>query len=128
MTKYILAIDQGTTSTRALVFDEELSIVSTDQKEFKQHFPNSGWVEHDPEDIWQTTLETCQKAINFAAVSPSDILSIGITINEKPLLFGTGKLVDLFIEQLFGKIEELPSYVITSKNRTMNKQSRKKQD
>ena len=86
MTKYILAIDQGTTSTRALVFDEELSIVSTDQKEFKQHFPNSGWVEHDPEDIWQTTLETCQKAINFAAVSPSDILSIGITNQRETVI------------------------------------------
>ena len=86
MTKYILAIDQGTTSTRALVFDEELSIVSTDQKEFKQHFPNSGWVEHDPEDIWQTTLKTCQKAINFAAVSPSDILSIGITNQRETVI------------------------------------------
>ena len=52
MTKYILAIDQGTTSSRAIIFDENLTIISSDQKEFNQHFPNSGWVEHNPEDIW----------------------------------------------------------------------------
>ena len=76
MTKYILAIDQGTTSSRAIIFDKNLNVISSDQKEFNQHFPSSGWVEHDPEDIWQTTLETCHNAITRALISSSDLLSI----------------------------------------------------
>ena len=53
--KYILAIDQGTTSTRAIIFDQKLQPLATAQEEFAQHFPQSGWVEHDPEDLWLTT-------------------------------------------------------------------------
>ena len=86
MTKYILAIDQGTTSSRAIIFDENLNIISSDQKEFNQHFPNSGWVEHDPEDIWQTTLETCHNAITRALISSSDLLSIGITNQRETII------------------------------------------
>jgi glycerol kinase len=52
---YILAIDQGTTSTRSIIFDENMNIVTTDQVEFEQHFPKSGWVEHNPNDLWETT-------------------------------------------------------------------------
>ena len=59
MTAGVLAIDQGTTSTRAILFDAGLAIKSTAQREFPQHFPESGWVEHDPEDLWTTTVETC---------------------------------------------------------------------
>ena len=54
--KYILAIDQGTTSTRAIIFDQKLQPLATAQEEFAQHFPQSGWVEHDPEDLWLTTV------------------------------------------------------------------------
>ncbi len=86
MASYILAIDQGTTSTRAILFDENISPVSSDQMEFDQHFPNSGWVEHDPDDIWQTTLKTCQAAITAANVKPSDILAIGITNQRETTL------------------------------------------
>ena len=86
MTKYILAIDQGTTSSRAIIFDKNLNIISSDQKEFNQHFPNSGWVEHDPEDIWQTTLETCHNAISRALISSSDLLSIGITNQRETII------------------------------------------
>ncbi len=60
---HILAIDQGTTSTRALVFDGELRVVAQAQREFPQHYPASGWVEHDPEDLWTTTVETCREAV-----------------------------------------------------------------
>ena len=59
---HILAIDQGTTSTRAMVFDEGLNVVARAQREFAQHYPASGWVEHDPEDLWTTTVETCREA------------------------------------------------------------------
>ena len=86
MTKYILAIDQGTTSSRAIIFDKNLNVISSDQKEFNQHFPNSGWVEHDPEDIWQTTLETCHNAITRALISSSDLLSIGITNQRETII------------------------------------------
>lgn len=76
---HILAIDQGTTSTRALVFDANMQITATAQQEFTQHFPQSGWVEHDPDDLWQTTLDTCRDAINKAGLTADQIAAIGIT-------------------------------------------------
>ena len=75
----ILAIDQGTTSTRALIFDGDMKIVANAQQEFEQHFPKSGWVEHQPEDIWQTTLTTCREAIAKAGIEASQVNAIGIT-------------------------------------------------
>ncbi|MBC8130739.1 MAG: glycerol kinase GlpK [Rhizobiaceae bacterium] len=79
MSGYILAIDQGTTSTRAIVFDDAFRIVGVGQQEFAQHFPRSGWVEHDPEDIWNSVLATIRTAIADASLSASDIAAIGIT-------------------------------------------------
>lgn len=79
MTSYILAIDQGTTSSRAIIFGDDFAVVSSDQKEFSQHFPASGHVEHDPEEIWQSVVETCQNAITKAGIKASDIAGIGIT-------------------------------------------------
>ncbi|WP_454884828.1 glycerol kinase GlpK [Sphingomonas oryzagri] len=77
--KHILAIDQGTTSTRAIVFDARAQAVATAQTEFAQHYPQSGWVEHDPEDIWRDTLATMKEAIAKARLQPPDIAAIGIT-------------------------------------------------
>lgn len=74
---YVLAIDQGTTSSRAILFDENLKPVATGQQEFPQYFPKSGWVEHDPEEIWQSVLATCKTAMS--AVEPRDIAAIGIS-------------------------------------------------
>jgi glycerol kinase len=79
MSRYLLAIDQGTTSSRAIVFDLDGHIIASSQQEFPQIFPQDGWVEHDPEDIWRTTKETCREAIKKASLEASDILSIGIT-------------------------------------------------
>ena len=79
MAKYILAIDQGTTSTRAIVYDKKLNPKARAQKEFKQFFPASGWVEHDPEEIWKTALVTVRSALRKAGVAGRDIASIGIT-------------------------------------------------
>ncbi len=79
MSAFVLAIDQGTTSTRAIVFDGEYRVRGVGQQEFPQHFPQSGWVEHDPEDLWRTTLETVRYALADAGVSASDIAAIGIT-------------------------------------------------
>ncbi len=79
MSKYILAIDQGTTSSRALLFDTEGTPVAVGQQEFSQHFPADGWVEHDAEEIWQTTLSSCQSALAEARADAGDIVCIGIT-------------------------------------------------
>ncbi len=76
---YILSIDQGTTSTRAIIFDADMKIVASDQQEFPQHYPRSGWVEHDPEDIWQGVLSTCRNALQKAELSATDLTGIGIT-------------------------------------------------
>lgn len=75
---HILAIDQGTTSTRSIIFNSELQPVSTRQVEFTQFFPQSGWVEHDPEEIWSTTLDMCKQAIDSAQLTAKDIAAIGI--------------------------------------------------
>ena len=79
MKRYTLAIDQGTTSTRSIIFDKEFQIVSSNQKEIKQFFPKDGCVEHDPIEIWNSVLETSKKAFKEAAISAHDIAGIGIT-------------------------------------------------
>ena len=76
---YVMAIDQGTTSSRTILFDKDLSIAAVAQKEFPQHYPASGWVEHDPEDLWSTVIETAKQAMEKVGASPSDIAAIGIT-------------------------------------------------
>lgn len=76
---YILAIDQGTTSTRAIIFDREGHMVSTAQHEFRQHYPQPGWVEHDAEEIWVTTLGVMAAALTKGRVEPAQIAAIGIT-------------------------------------------------
>ncbi|RYC11818.1 glycerol kinase GlpK [Ciceribacter ferrooxidans] len=76
---FVLAIDQGTTSSRAIVFDGDMRIVGIGQKEFPQRFPKSGWVEHDPEDIWQSVVASIHDAFGRARVEPHQIAAIGIT-------------------------------------------------
>ncbi len=83
---YILAIDQGTTSSRAIIFDSALKIVATAQEEFAQHFPASGWVEHDAGDLWQTVLRTSRAAIEQAGLTAGDIAAIGITNQRETTL------------------------------------------
>jgi glycerol kinase len=79
MTRYVGAIDQGTTSTRFIVFDRGGSIVASAQKEHKQIFPKPGWVEHDPVEIWQNTQEVAGTALARAALTPADLAAVGIT-------------------------------------------------
>jgi glycerol kinase len=76
---FVLAIDQGTTSSRAMVFRADLSVAAIAQAEFPQHFPASGWVEHDPEDIWTSTIAVCRDALKKADLAAADIAAIGIT-------------------------------------------------
>ena len=77
--KYILSLDQGTTSSRAILFNENGEMLSTAQKEFKQYYPEPGWVEHDPTEIWDTQLEVARAAIEKLGISAEDIAGIGIT-------------------------------------------------
>lgn len=79
MSRYVLAIDQGTTSSRAILFDQNTNVVAVGQEEFPQHFPASGWVEHDPEDIWACTITTCKAALQKANANIADVVAIGIT-------------------------------------------------
>ena len=86
MAEFILAVDQGTTSSRAIVFDGGYRVRGVAQQEFPQHFPRSGWVEHDPEDIWRTVLATMRGALADAKLSASDIAAIGITNQRETTL------------------------------------------
>jgi glycerol kinase len=91
-----LAIDQGTTSSRAIVFRADISIASIAQQEFPQHFPASGWVEHEPEDIWTSTIAVCREALKKANLSAKDIAAIGITNQRETTVVwdrATGKAV-----------------------------------
>jgi glycerol kinase len=79
MTQYILSIDQGTTSSRAILFTLDGNIHATSQQEFAQHFPASGWVEHDPEDIWRTVRETCDDVMSKGCSEIDEVIAVGIT-------------------------------------------------
>ena len=83
---HILAIDQGTTSSRAILFDASLRVQSVAQEEFPQHYPASGWVEHDPSDLWSTVAGTARAAIEKAGISATDIAAIGITNQRETTL------------------------------------------
>jgi glycerol kinase len=77
--RYILALDQGTTSSRSIIYNERLEVVASAQKEFTQHFPQPGWVEHDAMEIWESVLSTAREAIAKAGIKPAEIASVGIT-------------------------------------------------
>ena len=96
MSGFILAIDQGTTSTRSIVFDSDYRICGVGQQEFPQLFPASGWVEHDGEDIWRTALETIRFALAGAKIAASDLAGIGITNQRETTLIwerASGQLI-----------------------------------
>jgi glycerol kinase len=83
---HILAIDQGTTSSRSIIFDAGLRVVASAQEEFPQHYPQSGWVEHDPSDLWATVAGTARAAIEKAGISADSIAAIGITNQRETVL------------------------------------------
>jgi len=90
----ILAIDQGTTSSRAILFDADMRVAAVAQEEFPQHFPRSGWVEHDPADLWGTVAGVCREVIERAGVGAADIAAIGITNQRETVVVwekATGK-------------------------------------
>ena len=96
MKKFIISIDQGTTSSRAILFDLKGKPVFSSQKEFTQYFPKNGWVEHDPEEIWRTTIKTLKDVIKKARTLRGEVLTIGITNQRETTVLWdkkTGKTV-----------------------------------
>ena len=96
MSDYILAIDQGTTSSRAIVFAADRTIAGSAQKEFTQHFPRDGWVEHDPEEIWDSVVWAVKEALKTAKLTAKDSAAIGITNQRETTLIwdrATGKAI-----------------------------------
>lgn len=94
MTGFVLAIDQGTTSSRAILFDRAMKVAGIGQQEFTQHFPASGWVEHDPEEIWASVIHTVKAALKKANCKASDVSAIGITNQRETVVIwdkATGK-------------------------------------
>ena len=92
--RYVLALDQGTTSSRAIVFDRQGRVVAQAQQEFPQSYPQPGWVEHDPFDLWETTRRTAIAAVGDANLAPGDIAAIGLTNQRETTLMwdrATGK-------------------------------------
>ncbi|MDF2178545.1 glycerol kinase GlpK [Aliiglaciecola sp. CAU 1673] len=86
MKKYLLALDQGTTSSRAILFSPRGELLAVEQQEYPQHFPQDGWVEHNPSDIWQTSLSVLTKALEKSDIKPVDIAGIGITNQRETTL------------------------------------------
>ena len=83
--KYILALDQGTTSSRVILFDREQNILGVSQKEFTQYYPHEGWVEHDAMEIWSSQYATMMEVVAQSGVDPKDIAGIGITSGKSPV-------------------------------------------
>ena len=83
---YILAIDQGTTSSRALLVDPDGRVVGLGQQEFRQYYPQPGWVEHNPEEIWESTLESVGIALAQAGLGAADLAAIGVTNQRETLV------------------------------------------
>ena len=106
MNQYILSIDQGTTSSRAIVFDKFGKALGIGQKEFKQIFPQAGWVEHDALEILAVQIQCIKEAIKNASIAPSQIACVGVTNQrETNSLFGIEKQANRFITQLSGNAD-----------------------
>jgi hypothetical protein len=114
MKKFIISIDQGTTSSRAILFDLKGKPIFTSQKEFTQYFPKDGWVEHDPEEIWKTTLKVFKEAIKKSKKLKRKSFNYrNYKSKRKQLSCGINTLAKQFIMLSFGKIEDLQN---TAKN------------
>ena len=92
--RYLVALDQGTTSSRAVIFTTEGRMIGSANQEFKQYYPNPGWVEHDPGDILSTQIESLRTAVRNTGIDPAEIAAIGITNQRETTLLwdrATGK-------------------------------------
>lgn len=102
--QYIIALDQGTTSSRAVLLDKNANVVEVAQREFTQIYPQAGWVEHNPMEIWSSQSSTLNEVVAKAGIKPDSIAAIGITNHVKPRLCGKKRPVNLFIMRLCGNV------------------------
>lgn len=106
MAKYLMALDQGTTSSRCILFEKNGKIHSMAQKEFSQIYPQPGWVEHDPREIWASQLAVTTEAMAKVMAQPEDIAAIGITNQRETTIIWDRKTGNPFIMRLYGSAGE----------------------
>ncbi len=111
--KFILSLDQGTTSSRAIVFDHSGKKVGVAQKEFRQIFPKPGWVEHDPMDIWKSQSRVMHDALRNAGIGAGDVAAIGITNQRETALIWDRRVGSHSAMPLFGKIAGPQSFAMS---------------
>ena len=126
MKKFLVAIDQGTTSTRAILFDPKGNIKFTSQFEFKQYFPQNGWVEHNPNEIWLTTLKVLKKAIKKASQLKGNIISIGIANQRETTILWNKKTGKPVYNAIVWQDRRTQKYCEVLKKRNYEKIFRKK--
>ena len=126
MKKFIIAIDQGTTSSRAVLFDTKGRIKFISQYEFKQYFPKNGWVEHNPNEIWLTTLKALKQAINKASKIKGKIISIGITNQRETTILWNKKTGKPIYNAIVWQDRRTEKYCEILKNKKYEKIFRKK--
>jgi glycerol kinase len=124
--KFLVAIDQGTTSTRAILFDTKYNIKFTSQFEFKQYFPKNGWVEHNPNEIWLTTLKVLKKAIKKASNLKGKIISLGITNQRETTILWNKKTGKPIYNAIVWQDRRTQQYCEILKKRKYEKIFRKK--
>ena len=128
MKKFLVAIDQGTTSTRVILFDVKGSVKFISQYEFKQYFPKNGWVEHNPNEIWLTTLKALKKVINKASLLKGNIISIGITNQRETTILWNRKTGKPIYNAIVWQDRRTQTYCEKLKKKNMKKFSEKKLD
>ena len=128
MKKFLVAIDQGTTSTRVILFDVKGSVKFISQYELKQYFPKNGWVEHNPNEIWLTTLKALKKVINKASLLKGNIISIGITNQRETTILWNRKTGKPIYNAIVWQDRRTQTYCEKLKKKNMKKFSEKKLD
>lgn len=109
--KYILSLDQGTTSSRAILFNKKGEIVEVAQREFPQYFPKPGWVEHNPQEIWSSILAVIAEVLAKKISRQKKLLALELRINVKQLSYGTEKLESRYTMQLSGNLDKQQKFV-----------------
>ena len=112
MPSYILALDQGTTSSRAILFDRSGAPVAVAQYEFPQYFPQPGWVEHDPDEIWESQMKAAREVIRESGITDTTLQESALRIKERPPFSGIERPVGLFAMRLSGNAAVRRRYVI----------------
>ena len=119
-TQYLLAIDQGTSSSRTVIYDARANVVATAQQEFRQYYPQSGWVEHDPEEIWTSVANTLREALRGAGISLREIAGIGITNQRETTLVWDRRSGECIYNAIVWQDRRTAAYCRDLKNRISN--------